>query len=185
MFLCLSRICSFSTVSRFMNVPLSDGGDYIVELRAGLAPSLPNMESIQLVIFGVTMLVPVAIAIYSNLVNFIDSGCTNHKLFLVMMMAQLGYHTISTHLYDIKYSTCNLTWTSFSLKLLVIRLFIYQLMQTHTKEAIPKSALLALYEGNSLVTGGSPTQRVSNAEKASIWGRNHALLDCSWNIFFF
>ena len=79
---------ALSTVFRCVNVPLSDGGSYIAELRAGLAPSLPNMESIQLVILGVTMLVPDAIAIYNNLGDFNDCRFTNHTLFLVMM-AQL------------------------------------------------------------------------------------------------
>ena len=79
---------ALSTVFRCVNVPLSDGGSYIAELRASLAPSLPNMESIQLVIPGVTMLVPDAIAIYSNLGDFNDYRFTNHTLFLVMM-AQL------------------------------------------------------------------------------------------------
>ena len=35
--------------------------------------------------------------------------------------------------------------------------------------------LLALCEGNSLVTGEFPAQRISNAEKASIWWRHHEL----------
>ena len=45
-------------------------------------------------------------------------------------------------------------------------------MRSHIKET-PKSAWLALYGGNSLVTGEFPTQRASNAEKASIWWRYH------------
>ena len=35
--------------------------------------------------------------------------------------------------------------------------------------------LLALCEGNSLVTGEFPAQSISNAEKASIWWRHHEL----------
>ena len=37
------------------------------------------------------------------------------------------------------------------------------------------SVLLALWEGNSPVTGEFPTQRASNAEKASIWWRHHKM----------
>ena len=46
-------------------------------------------------------------------------------------------------------------------------------MWTHIKET-SKSALLALCELNSPVTGEFPTQRASNAEKTSIWWRHHA-----------
>ena len=38
-----------------------------------------------------------------------------------------------------------------------------------------KPALLALCEGNSPVTGEFPAQKASNAEKASIWWRHHAI----------
>ena len=62
--------------------------------------------------------------------------------------------------------------TSFSLKSPVIWLFVKQVMRTHIKE-ISKSALLALCDGNSPVTGEFPAQRDSNAEKASIWWRHN------------
>ena len=45
-------------------------------------------------------------------------------------------------------------------------------MWTHMK-GTSKSALLALCEGNSPVTGEFTAQRASNAEKASIWWRHH------------
>ena len=48
----------------------------------------------------------------------------------------------------------------------VIRWFVWQLMLTHIKES-SKSALLALCEGSSPVTGEFPAQMASNAEKAS------------------
>ena len=45
-------------------------------------------------------------------------------------------------------------------------------MQTYIR-VTSKFALLALCEGNSPVTDEFPTQRASNAEKASIWSHNH------------
>ena len=74
---------------------------------------------------------------------------------------------------DIEMASLCVTWTSYSLKSPVIRLFDYQLMWTHTKETW-KSALLAFCEGNSPVTGEFRTKvpAVANAEKASIWRRS-------------
>ena len=44
-----------------------------------------------------------------------------------------------------------------------------------------KSALLALCEGNSPVTGEFPAQRASNAEHVSIWWRHHVVLKVMHN----
>ena len=44
-----------------------------------------------------------------------------------------------------------------------------------TPKKTSKPALLALCEGNSPVTGEFPGQKASNAEKASIWWRHHAI----------
>ena len=52
-------------------------------------------------------------------------------------------------------------------------LFNYSIWPISKKHQSP--ALLALCEGNSPVTGEFPAQRASNAEKASIWWRHHAL----------
>ena len=69
----------------------------------------------------------------------------------------------------------DVTWMPCSLKSPVVRVFVWQLMQTHCKET-PKSALLVLYEGNPPVTGEIPAQRVSNEEeKASIWWRHRVI----------
>ena len=46
-----------------------------------------------------------------------------------------------------------------------------------TSKKQQKSPLLALCERNSLVTGEFPAQRASNARKASIWWRHHAMID--------
>ena len=54
-----------------------------------------------------------------------------------------------------------------------------QLMRTHIKET-SKSALLAVYAGNSPAAGEFPAQRASNAEKASIWWLHHEIF-CVWS----
>ena len=69
----------------------------------------------------------------------------------------------------------DVTRMTVSLKSLVIQLFVEQLVWTHIKET-SKSALLALCEGNSLVTGEFPSQRASKAEKASMWWCYHGIL---------
>ena len=74
-------------------------------------------------------------------------------------------HAIWKHYDDV-------TWTSINLKSPTTRLFVEQLMWAHIKET-SKSALLALCEGNSLVTGEFPAQMASNAEKSSIWWRHN------------
>ena len=53
------------------------------------------------------------------------------------------------------------------LKSLACRLFVQQFVQTNIKET-SSSVLLALCEGNALVSGGFPSQRASNAESVSI-----------------
>ena len=59
------------------------------------------------------------------------------------------------------------------------RLFVQQFMRSHIKE-LSKSALLALCEGNSPVTGEFPTQWANNAEKASIQWRHNEQGDLIW-----
>ena len=63
----------------------------------------------------------------------------------------------------------DVTWTSCSLKPPVIRLFVQHIIPSHIKET-SKSALLALCEGNSPMTGEFPAQRASNAEKKLPFG---------------
>ena len=58
----------------------------------------------------------------------------------------------------------DVTWTSCSFKLPVIRLIVDQFMQTHIKKSM--SALLALCEGNSSVTGEFPAQRLGIEKKS-------------------
>ena len=51
-----------------------------------------------------------------------------------------------------------------------------------TSKNTSKPALLSLCEGNPPVTGGFPSQRVSNAENVSIWWRHHNKNPC--RVFF-
>ena len=86
------------------------------------------------------------------------------RVLMLYMLMWCYYNELSP--YD------DITWTSCSLKSPAIQLFIQQLMQIHIKET-SKSMVLALCEGSSPVTGEFPSQRASDAEKASIWWRHH------------
>ena len=65
----------------------------------------------------------------------------------------------------------------------VIELLNYLLWLTSAKHQ--SSALLALCEGNSPVTGEFPTQTVSNAEKAFIWWRHHEMVQVKSECFLY
>ena len=52
--------------------------------------------------------------------------------------------------------------------------FVRGIHQRHQMETF--SALLALCEGNSLVTSEFPSQRASNAENVSIWWYHHVIM---------
>ena len=57
-----------------------------------------------------------------------------------------------------------------------------RLLRRRSKKT-PKLRVTDLCEGNQPVTGGFPSQRVSNAENAFIWWRHHFYLFC-WVIIF-
>ena len=66
-------------------------------------------------------------------------------------------------------------------QIIIIRLFIQQLSQFNIKENF-KAALWDLWDGNSLVIGGFPSQRVSDTESVSIsW---HHRVGCTVHVHY-
>ena len=55
-----------------------------------------------------------------------------------------------------------------------------RLFRRRSKET-PKLHVNGLCEGNPPATGEFPAQRASNAENVSIWWRQHAMNDYTWN----